>query len=657
MKQLLLVFIFYLNAYTSSAQKGLPAFGKIEKADLDMVDCDFDKGADAVKLIDWCSMNYDRGTYGMTLFKTVYEHRVRIKILKEKGITYANVSIPFFSRNNEEKILRLDARTFNIDESGKISTTDVGKSSIYTKKINKNFSELIIAFPEVKVGSVIEYRYSMERETWTNIKDWYFQDRIPVRHSEYQVKIPLLLLFTEKPAIAGKMETRKEEYEDMISVNDAAYSFKMIKKNYIMRNLVGIRDEPYMGAAKDYQQRIEFQLSQLDMGNGDIRDLRVSWSNVINDLKKDEDFGLQLEKQVPLAEAVINQANSFTDFDSKIKTVFNYVRHNINWDGQETIVAYAGINNAIEKKLGSNADINLLLINLLNRAGIKAIPILFSTRENGLVNTFYPSTDQFNTVMAYVTVNDKYYILDATDRTSSYKLIPSTVVNTKGFLVEGSNGKWIDVVENKSKYKIMVASQAEIDETGNMTGESFVNCSGYARKDRCKHWVMDKEKFKQDFFVQNSSTMKIADLTVNNLEADSMPFEQKVKFSSALSSSGEYLYFTLNQFSGLDKNPFIADERQTDIDFGFLQDFQVFGNYKIHEGYKFESLPENISLLMPDKSIVFNRFIKADENLLNVRITVEFKSAFYTASGYPEFKEFYKKMFDKLNEQIVIKRK
>jgi hypothetical protein len=42
---------------------------------------------------------------------------------------------------------------------------------------------------------------------------------------------------------------------------------------------------------------------------------------------------------------------------------------------------------------------------------------------------------------------------------------------------------------------------------------------------------------------------------------------------------------------------------------------------------------------------------------LNVRITVEFKSSFYPAANYPEFKEFYKKLLAKLNEQIVIKKK
>jgi hypothetical protein len=283
--------------------------------------------------------------------------------------------------------------------------------------------------------------------------------------------------------------------------------------------------------------------------------------------------------------------------------------------------------------------------------------MLFSTRDNGLVNTFYPSTDQFNTVMAYVPANNKFYVLDATDKISTYKLIPASVVNTKGFLVEGENGKWIDVVDTKNKFKIMAAVRGEIDASGNMKGDGMINSSGYAKKIRSESWIKDKDNFKQVYFTEPNASLKIEDLTVNNAEADSLPLEQKVKFVSTLSSSGDYRYFNVNLFSGLEKNPFIADERQTDVDFGYLQDYAIFGNYTIPEGYTFNDLPENISLVMPDNSIVFNRFLKAEDNLLNVRITLEFKSPFYTAANYPEVREFYKKLYAKLNEQIVIKKK
>jgi len=192
---------------------------------------------------------------------------------------------------------------------------------------------------------------------------------------------------------------------------------------------------------------------------------------------------------------------------------------------------------------------------------------------------------------------------------------------------------------------------------GVLKGSCLVNCYDYARVQRCESWVQNKEKFKEDYVIKPYSFCKIDDLIINNTEADSLPLEQKVKFSSVLNSSGEYRYFNTNLFSDLEKNPFIATDRVSDVDFGFLQDYIIFGNYTIPPDYVFDGLPENITMTTPDNSIIFSRTVKADANLLNVRMTVEFKRSFYPVSTYGEFKEFYKKLLNKLNEQVVIKKK
>jgi Domain of Unknown Function with PDB structure (DUF3857) len=657
MKKNLFLFTLLYFTVAATAQKNLPSPGKIDKADLEMKDCDFDKGAEAVTLIDWGNLYYDRGITDISYLNTIYERRTRIKILKEGGLTYANAAIPYFDNNNEERILKIDAYTYNLDANGNIKTTEVSKSSIYSKRINKFYSQMIIAFPEVKVGSVIEFKYKMERRTDQNLKDWFFQGKIPVRYSEYQINIPQLYHFSVQPTVVDSIEVKEDMKDGLLSTSEGVLNTQVLKKNFIMRNLVGIRNEPFMGSVRDYQQRLEFQLSEIEYSNTNIVKLRTSWEDVIKALMKDDDFGKQLEWDAEAATAVISQAKQLPDAESKMKFLHNYVRKNFSWDSDESIYAMSGVNNVFAKKTGSSGDINLLLVCLLNKAGVKASPILLSTRENGLVNKYYPFIKQFNTVMAFVKLNEQYFVLDGTDKVSGYKLIPESIVNTQGFVVEGEKGKWMELVDQKNKYKVMAAIHGEIDEAGIMKGDGLVNCNGYARKQRCEAWLKNKEQFKDEYFAKPYTALKIDELTVNNADADSLPLEQKVKFTSALNSSGNYKYFTVNLFSDLDKNPFVADERMADIDFGFQQDYTIFGNYSIPQDYVFDGLPENISMIMPDTSIIFTRSMQADDNLLNVRISVEFKRSFYTAANYPEFKEFYKKLFAKLNEQIVIKKK
>lgn len=642
---------------TLTAQKGLPALGKIDRADLEMKDCDFDKGAVAITLIDWGNVYYDRGIEGVSFLNTIYEKRERIKILKESGLAYADVSIPYYDNNNEEKILKLDAYTYNLDDAGNIKVTEVSKSSIYSKRINKYISKMIIAFPEVKAGTVIEYKYKMERKTDQNLKSWFFQHRIPTRYSEYQINIPKFYRFSVQPTVVDSIEVKEEMNDELISTNKGSLSTQVLKKNFIMRNLIGIRDEPFMGSPRDYQQRLEFQLSQVDYGDGNIVDLRMGWSDILHDLKEDNDFGKQLEWAPSNTEALIAEAAAIKNQEARMKLIYTYVRKNMSWNGDEDIYSGEGINAALKKHEGNSADINLLLVCLLKKANLEAAPILLSTRENGLVNKHYPFLKQFNTVMAYVKLQDKYFILDGTDKVSHYTLTPESIVNTMGYIAEGEAGEWLDIIDQRHKYKVMTAVHGEIDSSGIMKGEALVNCNGYARKQRCDIYLKNKDNFKSTYFSSAITALKIDELLVNNVEADSLPLEQKVKFSALLNSSGNYSYFNLNLFSDLDKNPFVADDRMADVDFGFLQDYSMFGNYTIPQDYVFEELPANFSMIMPDTSIIFTRNVQADENLLNVRMTVEFKRTFYPVSDYPEFAAFYKKLFSKLNEQIVIKKK
>ncbi len=652
MKKIVTILFLFFITQPGIAQKNIAPFGKIDKADLLMTDCDFEKGAPAIKLIDWGNTYYTRGTAGEAVFKTIFERRTRIKILKQKGLSQADVKIPFFSNNNDEKIISISANTYNIDDAGNTLTTPVKKNTIYTKKINANYSQAIITFPNVKVGSVIEYKYIMERQTMGQLRDWYFQERIPVKYSEYQLTIPQIFRFSVQPSVIDPLEQKQKVIAETIVANNGLYKTKYLKSNYIMRNLPGIKDEPFMGSPKDYMQRLEFQLLQIDYGSNNIINLSLNWDNVVEDLMNNNDFGLQLKKPVRATEAFIEDVKKIATTENRMQLILNYLHNTINWNGVDDIYTDNGVAKTWQIKNGNAADINLLLIKLLNNAEIKALPVLFSTRDNGLVNNYYPFVNQFNTVMAFVSIGNKNFVLDATDKNSYYKLIPQKIANTKGFIVAENNNRWKDFLAGE--YKIMTAVYGQIDTTGIMKGNCLVNSFDYARVQRLQSWLKDKDAFKENYVTQTN--IQIEDLSINNIDADSLPLEQKIKYSSLLSSAGDYLYFKTHLFSDLENTPFTAAERFADIDFGFKQEYIIFGSYTIPQGYSFDELPENIYMIIPDTSIIFNRTIQAQENILSIKITLEFKRSFYLAADYPDFKEFYKKMFAKLNEQVVIKK-
>jgi Domain of Unknown Function with PDB structure (DUF3857) len=641
--------VFMLFGMAVFAQKGQPEVGVIDKADLLMKECAFDKKAEAVRLIDWGKVEVaGSNNYGWnpTVFKSYYQRRVRVKILNEKGLSQANVKISFVSYENYERIMKIEAYTYNLEAGEKVKVSRVDKSSIYRKKINEGISDLIIVFPEVKVGSVIEYAFTMERGGASYINDWNFQYNIPVRFSEYQVQSPDFLEFREK--VIGNPVVEKKE------LNMSPTTFI---KSYRMLNIVGLKEEPFMGAAEDYRQKIEFLLAQVGLQSNEALDMRTSWSTVVNDMMKSEYFGKQIDNFLPNTFNLANQWKHIPDLETRVQTVFTYVKQNMTWNERESVVCYDGVKKAFEAKTGSSADINLILLNLLKQADIRCYPILFSTRKNGQVNTMYPNIGQFNTIMAYVPVANKYYILDATDKTAWLKMIPAPVVNTNGFLMQGESGKWIEVLENKTKYKVFTAIRSEMTEDGKMKGEAVVNCTGYAKKERCESWVKDAEAFKKTYFQIPGLALNIDDIMVNHVDIDSLPLEQKIKFSATLNNTGDYTIFKVNMFSGLQKNPFINEERVSDVDYGFLQEFTVVSSCTLPPGFKCDSLPGNLSLQMTDKSIVFNRFVNVADNQLTVRLSLKFENSYYPVSNYGEFREFNKKLYAVLDEDIVLIRK
>src|SRR5665647_559858 len=653
MKKLTLISLLLLSSFIIFAQKELPAFGKIDKEDLLLKECEFDKEAEAYKLLSYGDVKY---TINGENWNIETERRVRIKILKDKGLDQANIKLRFYSKSGYEIIKFISALTYNIDNSGNIVTTKLEKSSIYTKQINNKISEISFTMPDVKIGSVIEYKYLDVKKSVANLDDWYFQDDIPTRISEYKILVPSIFKFVNQIMAFQPVEQKSELVHENAFYHSSRLSYDSYEKTYIIKNVPAVRDEPYMGAVKDYLQRVVFQLSQIDYGEGQVDEIRSSWPKLTQDLLEDEDFGLQLKKNLPHTKSLDDSLKNVQGDYNKMVTIHDYVRRNMNWNGLESIYSTDGIKSAWDKKTGNNTELNLILINLLREAGLNAYPLLVSTKDNGAVNTIFPFLQQFNNTMTCVFIGDKKYILNAADKYNPAYLIPYDVVNNDAFVVDKERGGWITLSNEKDMWKNIVSLFAEITPGAEMQGNATVISSEYSKNPRVKKWEEDKTDFK-DYFTKDYTGMKIKNLEVTGENTDKLPLEQKFDFSLPVNSSGDYEYFTLNLFDGLEKNPFIADERRTDIDFNYKQSYMVIGKIFIPDGYQFDDLPKNVKLIMPDTSIVLKRLIQKADNSIDFRITLDFNKPYYAANTYPLLQEFYKKLFATLNEQIVIKKK
>lgn len=120
MKLNFFVSVYYLLFISLSASaQSFTAFGELAKAEIDMKQCSFDTEAAAIVLLHEASSEYDDS------YRLLTRHHVRIKILKEKGIANADISIPFYRKDDFEVVQITRAATINISPEGYFSETAV----------------------------------------------------------------------------------------------------------------------------------------------------------------------------------------------------------------------------------------------------------------------------------------------------------------------------------------------------------------------------------------------------------------------------------------------------------------------------------------------------------------------------------------------------
>ncbi len=193
--------------------------------------------------------------YGKIVFgyEAVYiERHKRIKILNRKGLQEATISIPYYAKDNLEKIAFLRAQTLKIDDKGKVHTQEVNAKQIFDVNHTSNLREKRFIFPNVEVGSIIEYRYTTISKNFFTLEGWNFQSGIPTIHSELRVEKPQSL--TYRILLQGSRLSQKYE--------------KLEEQTWSLDNLHALVKEPFVANYQDYAEKISFQLNIFSQTDG-----------------------------------------------------------------------------------------------------------------------------------------------------------------------------------------------------------------------------------------------------------------------------------------------------------------------------------------------------------------------------------------------------
>ena len=667
MKKVILFFCF-LIIVKASAQKY--ELGKVTKDELEEKVHPNDPSAEAALLFKIGELKIEYSSDGYFIYNLTV--KIRLKIYKKEGYNWASNYVDYInSGDNKEIVIFSNASTYNLNE-GKIERTKLKSDGEFDEKINKVWNRKKIVLPKVKEGSVLEYEYTINSPNLEDLRQWDFQTNIPINYNEFKTLVPEYFKYTlnRKGSIQPKILI--ENNQRTIMTNQTArvsYNFALvqsaflygridyteIRSTYSIENIPSLKDELYVNNIENYNSSVKLELSATNFPNQPIKNYATSWEDITKKIYEDDEFGKQLDKRNYYEDDLNTLLHGLSTNGEKAATIFRYVQSRMTWNKYNSYYCDGGVKKAYQEKTGNSAEINLMLVSMLRFAGLDSNPVLVSTRANGVA--LYPSRTAYNTVIASAMIDGKLILLDATSKYSLPNILPSRDLNWFGRIIrKDETSDMVDLMPNLSSQDV-VNMLATIDAKGQVSGkvrEQYLDY--YGLRFRENYSGVSKESIMEKMEKRNSG-LEVSDYDLNDKDLGE-PVVEKYAFKDSNEADiiGDKIYFSpLLQFAAKE-NPFKQETREYPVDFSFPTKDKYLFTITIPDGYQIESLPKQVALAMDKGYGNFSLAISNTDNQIQVTGNLSINYSIVPADDYDILKEFFKKVIEKENEKIVLKK-
>ena len=637
-----------------------PRFGRVSNDELTMTVYENDTTAVAVVLYKTGNLLY---TVSNNRFQTVFEFQKRIKVLKPEGARFADVVIPFRvdDNTNREVISNIDAYAHNL-ENGRVVRTRMSRRYVFDEELSSNIRLLRFSIPNVRAGTVIEYRYRITSPFVYNIPDWNMQREIPVLNSRWEVLIPEYFLF-RIDATRGHEQIQVEETtrRQNFTIGSRAGQTQNVSSasralTFTGRNLPALTSEPNVWYVNDFATSVRFELTGTHFPGAVFSPFINSWNEIENTLRR-SDFGSNMRMTNPFQSEVRAIVAESSSEEETITKIYALVRERIRWNGT---YAFWGnrARDAVQHGIGDNAQINMVLLSMLRDANITAYPVLMSRRDRGRL-PFSPTLNRLNTfIVAAETSDGQIFYMDGSAVYGGLNVLPTVLLVDRAWAFDErrTGDKWVDLT-NLVRNQHMHFLHVTIDENGVMTGESqirYIGQTAFSFKSR-----YSSQSNPLEYLTNNARAQGITIKThsIEGLEPLSNVVNETFTFTKNAELVGDYMFINPMIYSHLANNPFVQSERRLPIEFTFPYSYTKTVVFTIPEGFVVDEMPESLNMTMENNA---GRFIysitQVNENTLQLNYRFELNQIIFPQSDYPMIQEFFGQVASKNREMVVLRR-
>ena len=667
--RLLLMVVGMMAATAVVAQQAVNMkFGKPTDEELKMTVYGPDSTAEAVVLCRLTNVEY---TIQFNGYLVDYREKFRIKVLKPGGERYAKVTIPFIQANQgnanigaskfsqatvslamggvntdfdsmgssmtesavgeftDESVEELKAVAYNL-ENGKRTKSVLKKSDIKTEQIGEELYQVSFTIPDVRVGTVIEYEYCLHSQLFWLLHDWYAQCEIPVAFARLDMAIPRYLVFnieehgiqrltctTGQGSIRYKLESDPLAAPDVVNTNNYVF---------VGRNLAAILGDDYTWNPQDHCAGVTAELRSYSLRGTLQMDYAKTWEQIDQMLLNTPELGDQLDDHSPLlSELKAAGIADIADEEARAVAVFKFVTDRVKWDGTYALWP-AEAKTISAKRQGSNADINLLLIQSLRGVGLSADPVVLRTRNEGLIPYNFPSIVKLTSYVVAITLSGgttRY--VDASSINGYLDVLTEPLLVERARLVKkGKKSQWVNL-QNLKKSETTTFIEATLTADGKVSGTQTTHYKGLAALR----------------YRQRQGTTEFAPEAVE---------KRDISYQGTVSDGR----ISIPAFaeSPLKAQPFPAETRLTPVEYPCLSTELVAVSLTLPEGYTFAGQPQSTIIVTMDKSLDGRFVTQATDRRMNIRYQFSVNKPAVSEKLYTDVRNLYDMLLQAVNTPL-----
>lgn len=560
-------------------------FEPISPEELKMTSEPYAPGAPAVILF----REVDCDDNGMTSHQDNY---LRIKILTEEGRKYANIEIPFIK--SLEEINNLHARTIRPDGSvaefdGQVFEKTLVKAQ-QLKYLAKTFN-----LPDVQVGSIVEYRYTMDLKEYRVFSShWILSSSLFTRSARFSLKpyvshtTPVNLRWSWQGLAPGV--TPKEGGDHIVRME--------------VQNIPAFQEEDFMPPPNEVKARVDF-IYEREFREGEPEQYWQHVGRVRNAAL--ETF---IDKHKTMESAVVQIVSPNDPPEVKLRKIYDRVQQlrNTSFEIRKTAQEEKrdkdnkpdeNVEDVWKRGYGTHAQLTWLYLALVRAAGFEAYGVLTPSRRDYFFTPKTMESWKLSNAVVLVKLNGNDLYFDPGAEFSSYGMLIWSETAVPGLRLDKDGGTWIKTtLPQPSESRVLHTAKLKLTESGNLEGKVTLTYTGleamYHRLDVRNDDDVARKKFIEErikTLIPGTAEVKLTSQPDWTNTETPLTAEFDVNIPEWASSAGKRTVIPAGLFTAVEKHLFEHANRVYPIYFRYPYEKEDDVTIELPAGWQVSSVP------------------------------------------------------------------